>query len=71
MNMRVCVHTCAWGMHAVCAYICSRGVCCMDGAGDVGMCMFVVCGVHVHMDVCMACIVHIPIGGVLCAVCGV
>ena len=44
----------------------------MDGAGGVGMCMFVVCGVHVHMDVCMACIVHIPIGGVLlCAVCGV
>ena len=47
MNTCVCVHTCtgecAWGMHAVCAYICSRGVCCMDGVGGVGMCML--CGV--------------------------
>ena len=45
MNMCVCIHAqvSAWGMHAVCAYICSRGVCCMEGVRGVGMCML--CGV--------------------------
>ena len=74
MNTCVCIHAqvSVHGACMLCVHIYVHEVCVVWKVFVVWACVCcVVCGGHVHMDVCMACIVHIPIGGVLCAVCGV
>ena len=63
----MCIH--AHGACMLCVHIYVHEVCVVWMVLVVWACVCcVVCGVHVHMDVCMACIVHIPIGGVLSCV---